>query len=265
MDRGERAVTAAAARDARALFGRQARRSIPGAMRCETCGAIKEQAAAACPSCGAPAPALAAAVRAGEADADALALPAGADAAVAIARERDMRAVAEAATLRAMAARLRTGAPPRALRPAGFFVRLFAFVIDLLVLALFTVPLAVAGFAGMRAGLFTIGATAPLGAEETLESFLVLAWLAMAGIYFTALHRGAGQTIGKAAFGIGVRSAGTLAAIGTFRSLVRTLGYVLSSTLFGLGFLTVALTPRKRGWHDYLAGTCVVRLATDEV
>jgi len=232
-------------------------------MRCEICGATKEHAAAACPSCGAPAPALAAAVRAGEADA--LALPAGSDATVAVTRERDMRAVAEAAALRAMAGRLRTSAPPRALRPAGFFVRLFAFVIDLLVLALFTLPLAVAGFAGMRVGLFTIGATPPLGAEEALESFLGLAWLVMAGIYFTALHRGTGQTIGKAAFGIGVRSAGTLAAIGTFRSLVRTLGYVPSAGFFGLGFLSIALTPRKRGWHDYLAGTCVVRLATDEV
>jgi uncharacterized RDD family membrane protein YckC len=212
-------------------------------MRCEICGAMKEQAAAACPSCGAPAPARAAAVRAGEVD---------------------TRATAEAAALRAMATRLRTGAPARALRPAGFFVRLLAFVVDLLVLALFTVPLAAAGFAGMRAGLFTLGASAPLGAEEALESFLGGAWLVMAGIYFTALHRGGGQTIGKAAFGIGVRSAGTLAAIGTFRSLVRTLGYVLSSSFFGLGFLIVALTPRKRGWHDYLAGTCVVRLAADE-
>ena len=225
---------------------------------------MKEQAATACPSCGAPAPALAAAVRAGAVDADALALPSGSDAAVAIAREHETRAVAEAAALRAMATRLRTTAPPRAARPAGFVTRVLAFLIDLLVLGLFTVPLAVAGFAGMRVGLFTLGAPAPLGAEEALESFLGLAWLVMAGIYFTALHRGAGQTIGKAAFGIGVRSAGTLAAIGTFRSLVRTFGYILSSTFFGLGFLTVALTPRKRGWHDYLAGTCVVRLATDE-
>ncbi len=98
----------------------------------------------------------------------------------------------------------------------------------------------------------------------TLVSLLTIGWIAMAGIYFTALHRGAGQTIGKALLGIGVRRARDLATIGTVRSLIRALAYGASSTFFGLGFLMVMLTPQKRGWHDYLAGTCVVRLAADE-
>jgi len=213
-------------------------------MRCAVCGEIKEQAAASCPRCGAPASAVSPSVAAAQ-------MP--------------IQSEDETAALRAVAERLRT--PARA-RPepayAGFVVRVLAFLIDVAVLAIFTVPLAAAGLVGIKAGLFTIGASAPLGTEETLESLVGIAWLAMAGIYFTVLHRGHGQTIGKAAFGISVRSAATLGAIGTFRSLVRTLGYVVSSTFFGLGFLIVALSRRKRGWHDLLAGTCVVRLAAEE-
>src|SRR5438105_4293623 len=81
-----------------------------------------------------------------------------------------------------------------------------------------------------------------------------VAWLAMAVIYFTALHSRTGQTIGKATVGIAVRRARDLAGIGVFRSLVRVVGYALSSAGFFLGFLTIILGPRKRGWHDYLAG-----------
>ncbi len=44
--------------------------------------------------------------------------------------------------------------------------------------------------------------------------------------------------------------------------LVRYLGYYLSMLPFGLGFLWIAIDPRKQGWHDKLAGTVVVRPAT---
>jgi uncharacterized RDD family membrane protein YckC len=142
-------------------------------------------------------------------------------------------------------------------------VRLVAFAIDGAVLSLFTVPLAVAGIAGIKTAMLVLGLPTPIETQEALASLLSSGWAAMATVYFTALHRGAGQTIGKALLGIRVRST-ELVAIGVIRSLVRTLGYALSSSFLGLGFLTVALTPRKRGWHDFLAGTCVVRLAADE-
>jgi uncharacterized RDD family membrane protein YckC len=148
-------------------------------------------------------------------------------------------------------------------RYAGFLVRLVAFAIDGAVLSLFAVPLAVAGIAGIKTAMLVLGLPTPIETQEALASLLSSGWAAMATVYFTALHRGAGQTIGKALLGIRVRST-ELVAIGVIRSLVRTLGYALSSSFLGLGFLTVALTPRKRGWHDFLAGTCVVRLAADE-
>ncbi len=43
------------------------------------------------------------------------------------------------------------------------------------------------------------------------------------------------------------------------RFIIRYLGYVVSTLFLGLGFLWVAWDPQKRGWHDMLAGTLVVR------
>ena len=87
----------------------------------------------------------------------------------------------------------------------------------------------------------------------------------MAALYFVLLHRKTGQTIGKAVVGIAVRSARDLAGIGIIRSTVRVLGYALSAAFLLVGFLTVIFNPRKRAWHDYLAGTCVVHLSPEEV
>ena len=40
--------------------------------------------------------------------------------------------------------------------------------------------------------------------------------------------------------------------------IIRYLGYIPSTLVFGLGFLWVALDKKKQGWHDKMAGTVVV-------
>src|SRR4029079_10972706 len=132
--------------------------------------------------------------------------------------------------------------------------------------AIFTGPLALAGLYGVRAGLVASGSSLGLiDTEEALGRLLGLSWLVMATIYFTAMHSETGQTIGKAVVGIAVRRARDLAAIGVIRSFLRFVAYGLSAVVALLGFLTVIFSPRKRGWHDYLTGTCVVHLAPEEV
>jgi uncharacterized RDD family membrane protein YckC len=164
--------------------------------------------------------------------------------------------------LRDLAERLQTR-KETPVRHAGFFVRVIAFLVDGMVLGLFGVPLAIAGYFGIRAGMLMLGQPGAVETNEAMFTILTAAWFVMALIYFTILHHSFGQTIGKSLLGLQVQ---TLDAqrVGTLRSLVRALGYAVSSSFFGFGFLLVALTPRKRGWHDFLAGTCVVRLARDE-
>ena len=168
----------------------------------------------------------------------------------------------QTAVLRDLAERLHTRRPveiePAKVPYAGFFVRAVAFVIDGVVLGIFGVPLAAAGYFGIRAGLVVLGKTTPIETDESFLELLMLAWFLMATVYFTMLHRSHGQTIGKALLGLYVRTL-HLGDVGVGRSLLRTLGYAVSSSFFGFGFLLVAMTPRKRGWHDFLAGTCVVR------
>ena len=202
--------------------------------------------------------------------------PTAPDAAAKEASEAEaLRAVAENMARRRGAPGV--AAPPRAGTPefaaagrpphyAGFVIRSVAFIIDLAILAAAMMPLSYAVIYGVRIGL--VASKAPVRFAETEKALGQLAgyaWLAMAALYFLALHRGTGQTIGKAVVGIAVRRARDLARIGILRSLLRAVGYALSTAFFFLGFTTIMANRRKRGWHDYLTGTCVVHLAPEEV
>ncbi len=169
----------------------------------------------------------------------------------------------QAVLLRELAERLHVRRAEPVVRYAGFFVRVVAFLVDGAVLAIFGFPLAAACYFGVRAGSVVLGHSAPLELDESLATLLVAAWFTMATVYFTVLHRSYGQTIGKSLLGLEVRTI-DLRRLGMMRSLVRTLGYAVSSSFLGFGFLLVALTPRKRGWHDFLARTCVVKLAVED-
>ena len=46
--------------------------------------------------------------------------------------------------------------------------------------------------------------------------------------------------------------------IGFGTALARTLGKLLSSIFF-IGFIMIAFTPRKQGLHDQMAGTLVLK------
>ncbi len=55
-----------------------------------------------------------------------------------------------------------------------------------------------------------------------------------------------------------VRSDGQPMDWGT--ALVRALGSFVSLVVVGLGFVWIAIDHEKRGWHDKIAGTIVVRV-----
>jgi uncharacterized RDD family membrane protein YckC len=66
-------------------------------------------------------------------------------------------------------------------------------------------------------------------------------------------------TPGKMAIGAEVVDARTLGPLSTGQSIVRGLGYFVSTLPFCLGLIWVAFDARKQGWHDKLAGTVVIR------
>jgi predicted flap endonuclease-1-like 5' DNA nuclease/uncharacterized RDD family membrane protein YckC len=76
-------------------------------------------------------------------------------------------------------------------------------------------------------------------------------------IYFIFLATAGGQTVGKHVMGVRVvRLDGK--PMTYLDSAQRWLGYLLSLAPLGLGFLWVIVDDRRRGFHDKVAGTCVI-------
>lgn len=79
------------------------------------------------------------------------------------------------------------------------------------------------------------------------------------GLYLVMSLVMRGESPGKKMLGIRVVDARGN-SLEFWRTALRELpGKFLSGLFLGLGFLWVAWDRRKRGWHDYLAGTYVVR------
>ena len=113
----------------------------------------------------------------------------------------------------------------------GFFIRLIAFVIDLIIVVLLSLPL----------WLFVFGAL-----------------LYVDTVYTLLLWHLKGATLGKMAFGLRVVDA-NLQKPPFWRLVIRYLAYWISGLLLGLGFIWAIFDERRRGWHDLIAGTVVVK------
>ena len=135
--------------------------------------------------------------------------------------------------------------------PGGFWIRLAATVIDL-----FVIGAAAVVVGGVFAGFaVAIGGGAP-------EGFIVgyyLANLTSSFLYYAVLESSARQaTLGKRALGLQVTDIhGQQLSFG--RATGRAFAKWLNALTLGVGWLMAAFTAQKRGLHDYVAGTIVVR------
>jgi uncharacterized RDD family membrane protein YckC len=81
--------------------------------------------------------------------------------------------------------------------------------------------------------------------------------LVAAAAYFIYFWGVQGATLGKRMLGLAVEAGDGSYPIGVSRAAMRTLGYLISAGILGIGFLMIALT--GAGLHDRLADTRVVR------
>jgi uncharacterized RDD family membrane protein YckC len=134
-------------------------------------------------------------------------------------------------------------------RPAGFWIRAVALVIDLVVLTLVDLSLGSVARRVWGAGVET---------SAVLHSMTFLFTLVFAAFYVTLLHAGTGQTVGKMIVRAHVVLVdGEPVPVGT--SLLRFLGYFVSCATLGFGYLMAGLRRDKRALHDLIAGTRVER------
>ena len=122
-------------------------------------------------------------------------------------------------------------APPyAAVEYAGFWIRLVASIIDLVIVLI---------------GLALLSVLAP----DSLTG------LALSALYYVLLTGLRGQTVGKMTLGIRVvRADGRLPGLG-YAALREVVGKFVSAIALFLGFLWIAWDREKQGWHDKIAGT----------
>ena len=138
----------------------------------------------------------------------------------------------------------------------GFWIRVVAYLIDGILLNIaFGVLSLVTGISMIPANFSTMDtadAVASMGQAQLVS--LVVTWL-----YFALMESSArGATVGKMAVGLRVvtdqgNQLSFLNATGRF------FAKFLSALLLCIGFIMVAFTDRKRGLHDIIAGTLVIK------
>ncbi len=132
-------------------------------------------------------------------------------------------------------------------RPAGFWIRFLASLLDSLVLVGVA---ALAGILGALLGGQSVGSLR-LGVVGGLFNFLFHA------AYYTVLHAATGQTVGKLIVGVRVMaSEGPRVPYAV--AFIRWLGYFLSSITLMIGYILAGVRADKRALHDLIAGTRVV-------
>lgn len=133
---------------------------------------------------------------------------------------------------------------------AGFWIRVFASLVDSILIAFITAPI-------MRLvyGPAFFAADGPLimGPAHVLVVYVLPA---VAVVLFWIYRQ---ATPGKMLVGARVVDAHTGGQPGTGQLVIRYLGYFVSSFPLGLGLVWVAFDRRKQGWHDKLAKTVVIR------
>jgi uncharacterized RDD family membrane protein YckC len=132
---------------------------------------------------------------------------------------------------------------------AGFWVRVVAYIIDFVILAIVQIPLAMV----FGVSMFE---TTDTGISYSATDFVSL----LIGVAYFAGFEGSEKqaTPGKMAMGLVVTNQRG-GRISFARAVGRYFAKILSAIILLIGFIMVAFTERKQGLHDMLAQTLVVR------
>jgi uncharacterized RDD family membrane protein YckC len=136
---------------------------------------------------------------------------------------------------------------------AGFVSRLFAFVLDVIILIVaISLTTWLITFLDVLFDLENI-------MDADLIRFIVTILLTLVVYvgYPMFFWTFTGKTVGMMLMGLRVVTTdGQYLSLG--RSARRLIGYAISAIPFFLGFFWILIDDRRQGWHDKIAGTCVV-------
>jgi uncharacterized RDD family membrane protein YckC len=156
--------------------------------------------------------------------------------------------------------------------PAGFWRRFASFIIDNIFIAIssfvifsiiFAILLSIFPDLADKYTITEFTWDAVLTASEVpmtwLDRFAYAGWLVFGIAYWTVAIGWKGRTVGKLMLGMKVvRSDGS--RVGYLRAFGRCWGYVLCCLTLGFGFLAIAWNKQKRGLHDLVCDTMVIKI-----
>jgi uncharacterized RDD family membrane protein YckC len=93
---------------------------------------------------------------------------------------------------------------------------------------------------------------------------LLIAQTLIFALVFVLFWRYKNSTPGKMLFKLRIIDDKTLEDPSTKQYIIRFIGYIIASIPLGLGFLIVAFNKRKKGLHDYMAGTSVIFISPED-
>ena len=136
----------------------------------------------------------------------------------------------------------------------GFWKRVFASLIDVLVLLAVIVPLLLAIYGRQYFSRAE-------GGYVGIWDFLIQVVLPAIAVILFWRYRGA--TPGKMLISAKIVDARNFGRPSTGQLIGRYFAYIVSSIPLGLGFLWIAFDKRKQSWHDKLAGTVAIHVEDD--
>lgn len=142
-------------------------------------------------------------------------------------------------------------------RWGGFFRRASALIVDIWILAVFSLMLFYFAYVSVHVGLAAYQRQLSAGNLGFFMRLVFLAWIFLVAAYFVLLHGMEGRTVGKWLLGLRVVGAHDQ-PISYGQALIRWLAGLVSG-ISALGFFWIIWQREKRGWHDLVARTWVVR------
>jgi uncharacterized RDD family membrane protein YckC len=139
---------------------------------------------------------------------------------------------------------------------AGFISRLFAFLIDIVVLSIALTILI--WFATAIDNAFNVSqyVSAIISVELSIALYSLIITCMVYG-YFLFFWVLIGQTPGKTVIGLRVVTVDG-SRVSIWRGILRLIGYLISSIPLYAGFLWILVDDDRKGWHDKIAGTHVI-------
>ena len=139
--------------------------------------------------------------------------------------------------------------------------RLVAYILDSIIVSLVIVVFFVIGSALLVSGTTVQGnevTSVSPGAGAGFSIFLLLGVI-VAFLYFPFFWARGGQTPGMRPFGLRVVRDRDGGPIGWGGAILRLIGFWIGALVFYLGYIWIFIDKRRRGWHDLIAGTVVVK------